>query len=177
MTKLVYTQDNGLLAIVSGTLPAHSPRGSDAITVEDRDVPADYNLHSAWYISNGKIEIDLAKAKLAAHEIRRAERDKQFAPLDFLISAQIPGNNPAEIEAQRAVIREADAVKQAAIDAAVTVHKVQVTLYGLEDSEEADESTSEEPVESTSEEPVERLPQGSSFEDFKAFVQSQQNQE
>ena len=127
MTKLVYTQDNGLLAIVSGNLPASAPRGSDAITVQD--VPADMNLHSAWFIDGDKISIDLAKAKLCAHEVRRKDRDEQFAPLDFIISAQIPGNDPAAIEADRVVIREADAAKQAAIDAASTVRAVQVAVY------------------------------------------------
>ena len=132
MTRLVYTQDNGLLAIVSGTLPASAPRGSDAITVQDSDIPNDYNLHPAWFIDGDKIGIDLAKAKLCAHEVRRKDRDEQFAPLDFIISAQIPGNDPAAIEAQRVVIREADAAKQAAIDAAGTVREVQVAVYEVD---------------------------------------------
>ena len=127
MTKLVYTQDNGLLAIVSGTLPASAPRGSDAITVND--VPADTNLHPAWFIDGDKISIDLAKAKLCAHEVRRKDRDEQFAPLDYQVGAQIPGVDLADIEAQRVVIREADAAKQAAIDAAGTVRAVQVAVY------------------------------------------------
>ena len=127
MTKLAYTQDNGLLAIVSGTLPASAPRGSDAITVND--VPADTNLHPAWFIDGDKISIDLAKAKLCAHEVRRKDRDEQFAPLDYQVGAQIPGVDLADIEAQRVVIREADAVMQAAIDAAGTVREVQVAVY------------------------------------------------
>ena len=127
MTKLVYTQDNGLLAIVSGTLPASAPRGSDAITVND--VPADTNLHPAWFIDGDKISIDLAKAKLCAHEVRRKDRDEQFAPLDYQVGAQIPGVDLADIEAQRVAIREADTAKQAAIDAAGTVREVQVAVY------------------------------------------------
>ena len=127
MTKLVYTQDNGLLAIVSGNLPASAPRGSDAITVED--VPSDMNFHPAWFIDGDKISIDLAKAKLCAHEVRRKDRDEQFAPLDYQVGAQIPGVDLADIEAQRVVIREADAVMQAAIDAAGTVRAVQVAVY------------------------------------------------
>ena len=129
MSKLVYTQENGSLAIVSGTLPASAPRGSDAITVDDAEIPKDMNLYQAWFIDGDKISIDLAKAKLAAHEVRRKDRDEQFAPLDFIISAQIPGNDPAAIEADRVVIREADAVKQAAIDAAGTVRQVQAAVY------------------------------------------------
>ena len=133
MTHLVYTQDNGLLAIVSGTLPHGAPRGSDAITVQDSDIPNDWNLHPAWFIDgDAKISIDLAKAKLCAHEVRRKDRDEQFAPLDLIISAQIPGNDPAAIEAQRVVIREADAVKQAAIDAAKTTREVQVAVYEVD---------------------------------------------
>ncbi len=130
MTRLVYTQDNGLLAIVSGTLPASAPRGSDAITVDD--VPADMNLHPAWFIDGDEISIDLAKAKLCAHEVRRRDRDEQFAPLDYQVGAQIPGVDLADIEAQRVVIREADAVKQAAIDAAGTVREVQVAVYEVD---------------------------------------------
>ena len=136
MTRLVYTQDNGLLAIVSGTLPASAPRGSDAITVEE--TPKDWNLHPAWFIDGAKISIDLDKAKVCAHEIRRRDRDDQFAPLDFIISAQIPGNDPAAIEAQRVVIREADAVKQAAIDAAGTVREVQVAVYSADQLDKVD---------------------------------------
>ncbi|MCP4046926.1 MAG: hypothetical protein GY732_13175 [Gammaproteobacteria bacterium] len=132
MTKLVYTQENGLLAIVSGHLPASAPRGSDAITVEQQDFPRDNNFYPAWQIAEGKITVDLDKAKVCAHEVRRKERDAEFAPLDFLIAAQIPGNDPAEVEAQRVVIREADAAKQAAIDAATSVIEVQAVLYGIE---------------------------------------------
>ena len=139
MTRLVYTQqDNGLLAIVSGTLPASAPRGSDAIIVQDSDIPNDYNLHPAWLIDGDKISIDLDKAKACAHEVRRKDRDDQFAPLDFIISAQIPGNDPAAIEAQRVVIREADAVKQAAIDAAGTVREVQVAVYSADQLDKVD---------------------------------------
>jgi len=132
MTKLVYTQENGLLAIVSGHLPASAPRGSDAITVEQQDFPRDNNFYPAWQIAEGKITVDLDKAKVCAHEVRRKERDAEFAPLDFLIAAQIPGSDPAEIEAQRVLIREADAAKQAAIDAATSVIGVQAALYGIE---------------------------------------------
>ncbi len=132
MTKLVYTQENGLLAIVSGNLPASAPRGSDAITVESQDFPRDNNFYPAWQIAEGKITVDLDKAKLCAHEIRRKDRDAEFAPLDFIISAQIPGNDPAEVEAQRVLIREADAAKQVAIDAATSVIGVQAVLYGIE---------------------------------------------
>ena len=64
--------------------------------------------------------------------VRRKDRDEQFAPLDFIISAQIPGNDPAEIEAERVVIREADAIKQVAIDAATSIREVQDALYGVE---------------------------------------------
>ena len=132
MTHLVYTQDSGLLAIVSGTLPHGAPRGSDAITVQDSDIPNDFNFHPAWFISGDEISIDLAKAKLCAHEVRRKDRDEQFAPLDYQVGAQIPGVDLADIEAQRVVIREADAVKQAAIDAAGTVREVQVAVYEVD---------------------------------------------
>ena len=138
MTHLVYTQDSGLLAIVSGTLPHGAPRGSDAITVQDSDIPNDFNFHPAWFIDGDEISIDLAKAKLCAHEVRRKDRDEQFAPLDYQVGAQIPGVDLADIEAQRVVIREADAVKQAAIDAAGTVREVQVAVYSADQLNKVD---------------------------------------
>ncbi len=132
MTKLVYTQENGLLAIVSGHLPTSALPRSEATTLEQQDFPRDNNFYPAWYIFEGKIEIHLPTAKLCAHDVRRKERDEAFKPLDFLIAAQIPGNDLAAVEAQRVLIREADDVKQAAIDAATSVIGVQAALYGIE---------------------------------------------
>lgn len=67
------------------------------------------------------IKIDLATAKAIAHDIRRARRADAFKPLDEAIAKRIPGTDLDALEAQRQVIRDADALEQIRIDAATTV--------------------------------------------------------
>ena len=61
------------------------------------------------------ITIDMTKAKVIAHDARRAARNADFAPLD--IKATIPAESEAA-EAARAVIRTNDAALQVSMDAA-----------------------------------------------------------
>ena len=62
------------------------------------------------------IIINMTKAKVIAHDARRATRNAAFAPLD--IKATIPAE-AEQAEADRAVIRVADAAFQVSMDAAV----------------------------------------------------------
>ena len=64
------------------------------------------------------IVIDITKAKAIAHDMRRAARAAEFAPLD--IKATIP-SEAAAAEAARAVIRAKYAGIQTDMDAAVDV--------------------------------------------------------
>jgi len=61
------------------------------------------------------ITINMTKAKVIAHDARRASRNAAFAPLD--IKATIPAESTAA-EAARAVIRTNDAALQVSMDAA-----------------------------------------------------------
>ena len=61
------------------------------------------------------INIDMNKAKVIAHDSRRATRNAAFAPLD--IKATIPAEATAAEEA-RVVIRDNDTALQVSIDAA-----------------------------------------------------------
>ena len=65
------------------------------------------------------VKIDLPKAKLVAHDIRRADRSKQLEPHDLAIAAQIPGTDAVAEEAARQAIRDANAIVQTDIDGAV----------------------------------------------------------
>ena len=64
------------------------------------------------------IKINIDKAKAIGHEMRRAKREEEFAPLDAVIMKQIPGNSAEEAEAARQAVRDKYAAIQAAIDAA-----------------------------------------------------------
>ena len=71
------------------------------------------------------IRVNLDKAKSIGHDIRRAERSKEFAPLD--IKATIPSEAEAA-EAARQAIRDKYAVIQSGIDAAETPDEIKAVL-------------------------------------------------
>lgn len=74
------------------------------------------------------ITINIDKAKTIAHDMRRAAREEEFAPLDAVIMKQIPGNDMAEAEAARQAIRDKYAAMQADIDLATTPEEIKVAL-------------------------------------------------
>ena len=74
------------------------------------------------------ITINVDKAKGIAHEVRRAKRTEEFAPLD--IKATIPSEAVAAEEA-RAAIRTKYAGVQTSIDAAADVDALKAIVEGL----------------------------------------------
>jgi len=74
------------------------------------------------------IKINMDKAKNIAHDMRRAAREKEFAPLDAVIMKQIPGTSAQEAEASRQFIRDKYASIQSQIDAAQTPEEVKAAL-------------------------------------------------
>lgn len=75
------------------------------------------------------IKVDINKAKNIAHNIRRQQRSKEFAPLDDLIAKQIPGWEGAET--QRQAIRDKYAALQDDINAAGDVAALNSVLVRL----------------------------------------------
>lgn len=71
------------------------------------------------------IKINVDKAKAIAHDIRRQERAKEFAPLD--VQATVP-TLAEQAEAQRQAVREKYAVVQEQIDAAATPEEIKAAL-------------------------------------------------
>jgi hypothetical protein len=74
------------------------------------------------------IVVNIEKAKAIGHDIRRKQREKEFAPLDILIMKQIPGVDAQQAEAARQVIREKYVGIQADIDAAATPEEIKAAL-------------------------------------------------
>jgi len=74
------------------------------------------------------ITINLDKAKLIAHDRRRAARAEEFKPHDEVIMKQIPGIDSQAAEAARQVIRDKYAALQAAMDATTTVDQLKELL-------------------------------------------------
>lgn len=71
------------------------------------------------------IKINIDKAKAIGHDMRRAARSQEFAPLD--IKATIPSEAVAT-EVARQTVREKYALVQANIDAATTLDEIKVAL-------------------------------------------------
>lgn len=74
------------------------------------------------------IAINIDKAKTIVHDIRRAKRTAEFAPLD--IKATIP-SEAAAAEAARQVVREKYAAIQADIDLATGVPELKRIVDSL----------------------------------------------
>jgi hypothetical protein len=74
------------------------------------------------------ININIEKAKAVAHVIRRATREKEFAPLDAMIMKQIPDKDAQAAESARQIIREKYASIQSNIDAAATPDEIKAAL-------------------------------------------------
>jgi len=74
------------------------------------------------------ITINLDKAKIIAHDRRRAARAEEFKPYDDVIMKQIPGKDAQAAEAARQVIRDKYAALQTAMDATTTVDQLKELL-------------------------------------------------
>lgn len=74
------------------------------------------------------IVIDVNKAKAIGHDMRRAARSAEFAPLD--IKATIPSEASAA-EAARQAVRDKYAAIQSQIDAATTPEEIKTALGAI----------------------------------------------
>lgn len=77
------------------------------------------------------ISINMQKAKLIAHDKRRAARAEEFAPYDEIISKQIPNNDLTQAETKRQEIRDKYAALQTQIDAAMNVDELKQIIDGM----------------------------------------------
>lgn len=71
------------------------------------------------------ITVNINKAKAIGHDMRRAARATEFAPLD--LKATIP-SEAVQAEADRQVVRDKYAAMQTAIDAATTTEQIKVAM-------------------------------------------------
>ena len=74
------------------------------------------------------IVVNIDKAKVLAHDMRRAARSDEFKPHDEVIMKQIPGVDVQAVEAARQAIREKYVAIQAQIDAATTPEEIKAAL-------------------------------------------------
>jgi len=81
------------------------------------------------------IIVDMNKAKIIGHEIRRKKAQDFFAPYDRVIELNIPGQEEqrAQAEAKRTTIRQNDSICQVAIDVAINTEQIQQALQSFVD--------------------------------------------
>lgn len=77
------------------------------------------------------IVVNINKAKTIAHDMRRAKRAEEFAPLDEKLMKQIPGTDAIAVEAERQAIRDKYAVIQTNIDSASDVDSLKTVVNSL----------------------------------------------
>ncbi len=115
------TEQEAMEALVTKDVP----NGLSSEIVESSAIPTDRTFRNAWFKNGVNVDIDIPKAKEIAHTKRRADREEQFKPLD--IKATIP-SEAVQAEADRQVIRNADALKQTAIDNAGNEAELKIAL-------------------------------------------------
>lgn len=135
MKRIIYTQQNGIIAIVTPNNQFKGdindlakevvPQEATYEIVDDRNIPKDNTFRDAWEQDTGpskrKIKVNLERAKEIAHRIRRGRRSELFRPLD--LETTIPGR-AEDAEASRKKIREEDAARQEDINKANTTGKL-----------------------------------------------------
>lgn len=105
------------------------PAGTPFKIVNAAGLPQDRSFRGAWTLQGSRVEHDLTKAKVIAHNFRRAARDAEFAPHDDVIAKQIPGKTAAAEAARQAIRDKYDRVQQE-IDNAASVDTLK-TVLGL----------------------------------------------
>ena len=73
------------------------------------------------------ITVNIEKANVIGHSIRREKRAEEFKPFDDAIAKQIP-NQMDGAEASRQVIRDKYALIQSQIDSATTPEEIKAAL-------------------------------------------------
>ena len=101
------------------------PPGRPFEIINADDLPQDRTFRNAWEKSGREVVHNLDKAKAIGHEMRRAGRAAEFAPLD--VEATIPAK-AAEAEAKRSVIRQKYDAMQVAIDKATGIDQIKEAL-------------------------------------------------
>lgn len=137
--RIVYQTPEGGIAVV---IPAPEcgmtieeiaakdvPQGTPYKIVNASDIPADRVFRGAWDMAGSRVTVNLDKAKVIAHNFRRAARDAEFAPHDDIIAKQIPGKTAAAETARQAIRDKYDRVQQE-IDNAASVDTLK-TVLGL----------------------------------------------
>jgi hypothetical protein len=133
MKRIIYQNSEGGLSVI---IPTESvelalkdvPEGVPYEIVDVADIPSDRTFRGAWVMGDCCIEHDLDKCKALGHDLRRIQRNAEFAPFDEIIAKQIPGADALAAEEARQAIREKYALIQDVIDIAEDPDTIKLAL-------------------------------------------------
>ena len=136
--RIIYSKPDGTVAVIvpTGELSIEEvaakdvPEGVAYEIVATDEIPSDRTFRGAWVAGDCCVEQDLDKCKEIGHDMRRTQREAEFAPFDAIIMTQIPGNSAAEAEEARQQIRFKYALIQDVIEAAETPDEIKSALEG-----------------------------------------------
>lgn len=124
--KLLYTQSNGVCAIVTPISESGEtleqiiekavPAGTPYVQVEDTEIPTDRSYRNAWVVNGDKITVDLAKAKAVHQDKIRVARDPIMKQLDVQYLRAVERGDTAQ---QTAIARQKQALRDAPADPAI----------------------------------------------------------
>ena len=129
--NIVYTVDDFLVVL----MPADNcgltveeiqakdvPEGVTSYIVDHSSLPTDTNFQNAWVYKDGKVQVDLAKAKEVHREYIRRERIEKLAALDIEFQRALETGDTSAVVAKKQALR--DATADSAIDAATSTDQL-----------------------------------------------------
>ena len=120
--RIIWTEPSGQVAVLYPIEAVENcikdvPSGLDYFIVEDSDIPKNTFFSQAWKIVDGKIEMDITKAREVHRENIRMARQEKLAELDVQFQRALESSSDTStIVAKKQALRDAPA--DSAIDAA-----------------------------------------------------------
>ena len=120
--RIIWTEPSGQVAVLYPILPVEDcikdvPDGLSYHIVEDSEIPKNTFFSRAWKIVDGKIEMDIVKARNVHRENIRLARQEKLAELDIEFQRALEASaDTSTIVSKKQALRDAPA--DSAIDAA-----------------------------------------------------------
>lgn len=126
-----YLDDHTMDDLVKAVVPV----GVEYKILPFSELPSSRVFRNVWKLDSreSKVEPDITEAKQLAHEFRRKKREQEFAPLDAVISKQIPGSNLVKLEQDRQNVRNKYADIQTVIDSTDDISELTTLADSLAD--------------------------------------------
>ena len=122
--RIIWTEPSGQVAVLYPVLPVEDcvkdvPSGLDYFIIEEADIPKNTFFERAWKIVDGKIEMDIARAREIHREHVRNARVSKLVELDVEFQRALEtSTDTTSIVSKKKALRDAPA--NSAIDAAKT---------------------------------------------------------